>query len=82
MVENVAMAEADSSITYYSIVSRYIFHLAFLVADLNDLDIIVCDVINIYLNAPCQEKILFAAVSKHGPDKTGKVVFMVRASYG
>ena len=33
----------------------------FLVAALNDLDILACKISNAYLNAPCQERIWFVA---------------------
>jgi hypothetical protein len=46
-----------SSMTYSSIVSRDSIQLAFLMASLNDLDIMPCDLENAYLNAPCCEKI-------------------------
>ena len=40
------------------------------------------DVGNAYLNAPCLEKIWFAAGPEHGADKSGKVMVTVRALYG
>jgi len=46
-----------SSITYSSFVSRESVQLAFLIAVLNDLDIMSCDLQNVYLNADCHEKI-------------------------
>jgi hypothetical protein len=42
---------------YSSIVSRDSVHLAFLIAALNDLEILSADVQNAYLNAPLKEKI-------------------------
>jgi hypothetical protein len=45
--------EAPSSITYSSVVSRDSICLAFLIAALNDIDIMSCDLENAYLNAPC-----------------------------
>ena len=58
------MTEAPSILTYYSIITRDGVCLAFLIAGINDLDIMACDVRNAYFNEPCQEKIWFAA----GPD--------------
>ena len=52
MVENWEMTEAPLILTYSSFVSMDIFRLAFLVAELNDLDIVACDVRNASLNAP------------------------------
>jgi hypothetical protein len=53
--------EALASITYSSVVSRDSICIAFLIAGLNDLDIMACDIGNAYLNAPCREKIWFEA---------------------
>jgi hypothetical protein len=53
---------APSSMTYLSAVSRDSVRLAFLIAALNDIDIIMsCFLENAYLNAPCREKIWFEA---------------------
>ena len=46
-------------VTYSSVVSRDSVWLAFLMAGLNDLDIMACDISNAYLNAPCRETIWF-----------------------
>ena len=56
-VANGSKTEAPLSITYSSVVSRDSVRLAFLIAALNDLDIMSCDIGNAYLNAPCREKI-------------------------
>ena len=82
MVSNGAMTEAPLSQTYYSVISRDSVFFALLISKLNDLDIIVCDVGNAYLNAPCQEEIWFAAGPDQGPEKTGKVMVMVIALDG
>jgi Reverse transcriptase (RNA-dependent DNA polymerase) len=55
--------------------------LAFLIAALNDLDIMACDVRNAYLNAPCREKVWFVAGAEFG-SRQGMVVKVVRALYG
>eukprot|EP00956_Cyclotella_meneghiniana_P022806 scaffold43502_cov23-Cyclotella_meneghiniana.AAC.1 len=57
------------SITYSSVVSRDSVRLAFLIAALNELDIMSCDIGNAYLNAPCREKIWFKAGIECGEDK-------------
>ncbi|KAL7488166.1 LOW QUALITY PROTEIN: hypothetical protein ACHAW6_013755 [Cyclotella cf. meneghiniana] len=56
-VANGSKTEAPLSITYSSVVSQDCGRLAFLIAVLNDLDIMSCDIGNAYLNAPCREKI-------------------------
>ena len=48
------MTEAPSGITYSSVVSRDSVQLAFLYAQLNNLDVMACDIGNAYLNAPCR----------------------------
>ena len=50
MVENRVITEAPSDITYSYAVSRGSVSLAFLIDELNNLDIMVCDVGNSYLN--------------------------------
>jgi hypothetical protein len=52
-----------------------------LIAALNDIEIIACDVGNAYLNAPCREKVWFVAGPEFG-SRQGTVVKVVRALYG
>ena len=55
--------------------------LAFLIAALNDIEIIACDVGNACLNTPCREKVWFVAGPELG-SRQGTVVKVVRALYG
>ena len=80
-VANGSTTETPASITYSSVVSRDSVRLAFLIAALNDLDIMSCDIGNAYLNAPCREKIWFKAGIECGEHK-GKVMIITRALYG
>jgi hypothetical protein len=73
--------EAPSSITYSSVVSRDSVRLGFMIAALNGLDVMACDLENAYLNAPCKEKIWFVGGIECGEDQ-GKVLVLVRALYG
>jgi hypothetical protein len=75
------LTEAPGSITYSSVVSRDSIRLAFLIAGLNDLDVLAGDVTNAYLNAPCREKIWFEGQIETGEDH-GKVLVITRALYG
>lgn len=75
------MTEPPASITYSSVVSRDSVRLAFLLAALNGIDIMACDIGNAYLNAPCREKIWFVAGPKFG-SRQGTVIKVVRALYG
>ena len=72
------LTEAPGSITYSSVVSRDSIRLAFLVAGLNDLDVLAGDVSNAYLNALCREKIWFEGQLETGEDR-GKVLIITRA---
>jgi hypothetical protein len=73
--------DTPASITYSSVVSRGSVHLAFLIAGLNDLDVLAGDVTNAYLNASCREKIWFEGRVETGEDR-GKVLIVTRALYG
>ena len=76
------MTEAPASLTYSSVVSRDSVKIAFLYGALNDLDIMVCNIGNAYLNAPCREQIWCVAGIECGPELHGKVCVLVRALYG
>ena len=73
--------ETPTSLTYSSVVSRDSIRLGFLIAALNGLDIMACDLENAYLNAPCKEKIWFEGGLECGEDQ-GKVLVVTRALYG
>ena len=75
------MTEAPTSLTYSSVVSRDSVKLAFLIAALNDIDVLACDIGNAYLNAPCREKIWFVAGKECG-EYAGQPCKLVRALYG
>ena len=70
-----------SSIMYSSVVLIDIIRIAFILADLNDVEITSAEIGNEYLNAKCQEKIWTVAGTEFGSEK-GKVVLVVRALYG
>ncbi len=76
------LTEPPASITYARVVSLDSVRLVFLLAALNDLDIVACDVGNAYLNArPCREKIGFVARPEFG-SRQGTLINIVRALYG
>ena len=72
---------APGSLTYSSVVSRDSVRLAFLLAALNGIDILSCDLQNVYLNTPCCEKIWFEGGLEYGEDQ-GKILVVVRTLYG
>ena len=70
--------------TYASVVSRESVRIAFLLAALNEVDILAGDIGNAYLNAPCKE-LVHVTISDDllfGPENKGKVAVIVRALYG
>ena len=68
-VDNGSKTEVPVYLTYSIVVSRDIVRLAFLIAALNYLDLMACDIGNEYINAPCKEKIWFNLGSKCGENQ-------------
>ena len=52
MVANGSTADSPSSLTHPSVVSRDSVLIDFFIAELNDLDVMACNIGNAYLNAP------------------------------
>ena len=74
--------EPTKDMTFASVVSRDSIRIAFLVAALNDLEILSADVAGAYLNANAKEKVYTIAGKEFGPDKSGRPVIITRALYG
>ena len=75
------MTDASSTITYSSDMSHDSVRIAFLVAALNDLDVMFTDIGNAYSNEHCREKIWTVA----GPElstEEGTTFIVTRALYG
>jgi hypothetical protein len=70
-----------SILTYSSVVSRDSVRIALLIAALNGLELMSCDIQNAYLNADCRERIYTIAGPEFGSDK-GKVMLIRKALYG
>ena len=72
-----------SHVTYSSVASRDSVRLAFLLASLNDLDIMACDIGNALLNAPNRERV-HVKVGKElfGIENEDKYAVIVRALCG
>jgi hypothetical protein len=68
------------AMTYSSVVSRDSVRIGFMLAVLNELDVMACDLENVYLNAPCMEKIWFEGGLECGSNK-GKVCVVIHALY-
>jgi hypothetical protein len=73
--------EAPPTLTYSSVVSRDSVHIALLVAALNDLNILSCDIQNVYLTANCREQIYTIAGPEFG-SKAGSIMLVKKALYG
>ena len=80
-VDNGNKNEAPVALTNSSVISRDSIRLEFLIAALNDLYVMACDIRNVYLNAPCKENIWFKVGAECG-EHQGKVMILVRALYG
>jgi hypothetical protein len=76
------MTNPPSSLTYSSVVSRDSVRIAFVLAALNDINLLATDIGNAYLNAPAREKVYTTAGPEFGPELEGKSVLNVRALYG
>ena len=75
------VTDPPESMTYSSVVSRESVRIIFLIAALNDLDILAADIGNAYLNAETREKVYTTAESEFGSWK-GSFIVIVRARYG
>ena len=72
---------APASITYSSVVSRDSVIIALTIAELNDLDILACDIQNAYLTALCRENIWTKAGPEFGSEE-GTTMIVNMALYG
>ncbi len=61
-----------TELTYSSVVSRESVCIAFLIATLNEIDILAADIGNAYLQAPCHEKIHTTAGPEFRPNCAGQ----------
>jgi hypothetical protein len=81
LVANGNETEAPPTLTYSSVVSRDSVRIAFLVAAMNDLNILSCDIQNAYLTANCRERIYTIAGPEFGSD-AGSIMIVKKALYG
>ena len=76
------MMEEPKESVYSSIVSRDSIRIAFLIAALNDLEVLSGDIQNAYLNAKTTERVWTTAGLEFGSENVGRPVKIVRALYG
>ena len=68
---------------FSSVASRESVRIAFLLATLNNLGMLVADIGNAYLKAPCREKVhVVVGPELFGAEHEGKIAVIVRALYG
>ena len=72
---------SPAEITYSSVVTRDSVRIAFMIAALNDIDILATDIGNAYLNADPREKVYTTAGAEFGAELKGKYVLIVKALY-
>jgi hypothetical protein len=75
------MTDPPSAITYASVVSRESVRITFLLAALNDLNVLAADIGNAYLNARTREKVYTICEREFGDGNVGKKAIVVRAIY-
>ena len=80
-VDDGHLVETPASITYSTVVSRESVRLLLMIAALNDLDIMGCDVQNNFLSADSLENHWLKAGPEFGAEQ-GKTFIVVRALYG
>jgi hypothetical protein len=76
------MTEPPAALTYANVVSQESIRISFLIAALNDLEILAADISNAYLHAPCRERVYIVCGPEFGPEDQGKFTVIVRAQYG
>jgi hypothetical protein len=69
------------ALTHASVVTRESVRISFLIAALNDLNIMVADIGNTYLNADCREKMFFIAGPEFGSNQD-QILITKKALYG
>jgi Reverse transcriptase (RNA-dependent DNA polymerase) len=75
------VTEPPSLQTYPSVVSRDSVRIAFLLASLNDLDIMCADIQGAYLNAPCHKRVHTICGDEFGRELKGRIAVIVKALY-
>jgi Reverse transcriptase (RNA-dependent DNA polymerase) len=76
------MTDPPINTTYSSVVSRDSIRIAFLIAALNDLDILACDIQGAYLNTQTKELIYKVVGLEQGKHREGQKAIIKGALYG
>jgi hypothetical protein len=67
---------------YSSVVTRDSMRIAFLLAALNDMDLLAADIGNVYLNADTKEIVYMTAGPEFGAELEERQVIIIKALYG
>jgi Reverse transcriptase (RNA-dependent DNA polymerase) len=81
LVANGNETSTPPSMTYSSVVSRDSVRITFLIAALNDLQLLSCDIQNAYLTADCRERIYCIAGLEFGSE-AGSTMIIKKALDG
>jgi len=76
------VTDPPTSLTVSSVVACDSIRLAFMIAALNDVDILSADIGNAYLNAPTKEKVHMICHVRFGHNIIGRIAVISRALYG
>ena len=76
------ITDPPTSMTYASVVSRESVRIAFLLASLNNQDILTGDIGNTYLNAPSLEKVYYRPSLEWGEGMQGSICVIICVLYG
>ena len=82
LVARGSMTEPTKEETFASVVSRDTVRLFFLLAALNDVELLSCDIQNAYLSAPNKEKIWTKFDDQLGREYVGRRAIISKALYG
>jgi hypothetical protein len=82
LVARGSMTEPTKDETFASVVSRDTVRLFFLLAALNDVELLSCDIQNAYLSAPNKEKVWTTFQDQLGPEYSGRKAIISKALYG
>jgi hypothetical protein len=74
--------EPMKDIMFASVMLRDSIRITFLIAALNDLEVLSADISGAFLNAKAAKKVYTLAGKAFGPVKEGKIVVIMRALYG
>ena len=76
------MTDPSNESTYSTVVPQDSVQIAFLIATLNDLDVLAVDVQNAYLNAPMKECFYMTVGLEWGMSNLNQPILIIHVIYG